>query len=565
MSQDDKTAAGRLPEPRLAPQLDPKWAMGPGHLLMVVLWSIFFVVLTYIPLNDGDVWGHVAFGNWIVQHRALPSEDPFLPLAEGMPLVNSRWLAQVLLALVDRALGPEGLVALLAVTTLMTWLIVWRVAFLRTSQIWTSLLITTLAMAVSWSRWSTVRQENLGMFALAILWWVLESDCDPATGQSRFSLRVWIGIPLLIALWANFDESFLCGPAVVGAFAVEAIWHRWRVRTTEATAATTDLLIRRIWLAEMALLAAAMTPYGMRLVWHGLLASRNANLRDVLEWQPLSFGAAGSYEFVAAWALGIVALRRSRRPLSMAHGLVLALFSLATLNSNRMIGGFAIVWCVTLAPQLSEILEGLWRGLLSANRLAAEGQVVAAPPWMVRTWRYNYVALLVIWCAFALSPTSQGILGGNPRTPAQVYGHETPFVATAYLREHPPQGQIFNPQWWGDWILRDGPPDAAVFVSGNIRQIPHRVWEDYLLISRGQPGWQSAMSRYAVESIVIDQVRMPELDKALRREATWRVIHEDDVAAIFERRAVPAAIRRTNSQSQPTRTPLEDEPDRSEQ
>jgi hypothetical protein len=136
-------------------------------------------------------------------------------------------------------------------------------------------------------------------------------------------------------------------------------------------------------------------------------------------------------------------------------------------------------------------------------------------------------------------------------------------VATAWLREHPPQGQIFNPQWWGDWILRDGSPDAALFVSGNIRQVPHRVWEDYLLVSRGQPGWQSALGRYAVETVVIDHVRMPELDKSLRREATWRVIHEDDVAAIFERRAVPAATKRTNSQSQ-SKNPLEVEPVRSE-
>ena len=442
MSQDDTTVAGRPEEPRLAPQLDPEVGVArPGTPFVVVLWSAFFVVLTYIPLHGSDVWGHVALGNWVIQHRALPGEDPFLPLAEGMPLVDSRWLAQVLLAIVDRAAGPEGLAALMAAMTLTTWLIVWRVVYLRTSHFWTSLLMTSMAMAVSWSRWSTVRLENLGLLALAILWWVLESDRDPITGHPRFSLRVWIGVPLVIALWANLDESFLCGLAVIGAHAVEAVWHWLRGRRSPETAASAAPSCW-IWLAELALLAAAINPYGMGLVWHALLASRNANLRDVLEWQPLSFGAAGSYEFVAAWALGIVA-PCAGQPMSVVgraiDGLLYGFVQFATLSSNRMIGWFAVVWSVALAPQFSEILEELWRGDRTANRPVPEGLVVAAPSWRGRTWRYNYIALLVIWCAFALSPASQQILGGKPRTPAQVYGHETPFLATAYLREHPPQ------------------------------------------------------------------------------------------------------------------------------
>src|SRR5690242_8234610 len=48
--------------------------------------------------NDGDVSWHIATGQWIIAHHAIPHADPFSYTWEGRPWVPMEWLADVILA-----------------------------------------------------------------------------------------------------------------------------------------------------------------------------------------------------------------------------------------------------------------------------------------------------------------------------------------------------------------------------------------------------------------------------------------------------------------------------------
>src|SRR4051794_28999069 len=63
----------------------------------MVVFGLLTLLVNYVPLNHTDVWAHLAIGQWIVEHAALPTEEPLTPFAEsqGQPLVSS-WLAQVI-------------------------------------------------------------------------------------------------------------------------------------------------------------------------------------------------------------------------------------------------------------------------------------------------------------------------------------------------------------------------------------------------------------------------------------------------------------------------------------
>ena len=45
--------------------------------------------------NDGDVSWHIATGQWILDHRAIPHTDPFSFTWAGKPWVPIEWLAEV--------------------------------------------------------------------------------------------------------------------------------------------------------------------------------------------------------------------------------------------------------------------------------------------------------------------------------------------------------------------------------------------------------------------------------------------------------------------------------------
>ena len=62
--------------------------------------------------NDGDVSWHIATGQWMLDHRAIPHTDPFSFTWAGRPWVPFEWLAEVLLAASYRLAGYSGVAAL---------------------------------------------------------------------------------------------------------------------------------------------------------------------------------------------------------------------------------------------------------------------------------------------------------------------------------------------------------------------------------------------------------------------------------------------------------------------
>jgi hypothetical protein len=542
-------------EPVLTPKLSAAWALRLWHLPVIALWGAFFLLVNYLPLRPTDLWGHVAWGHWILDHGALPAEDPFQPLAEGIRAVDTAWLSQVILAAIDRLGGPPWLSNVFALVTLGSWLIIWRVLYLRTRSVLSSLAMVLIVGGIAWSRMTTIRPENFAWLAFALLVWFLVSD--EVNRPAGFRWRLWVGVPLVMCAWANLHGSFLIGLAVVAAYAVGSLASAtWRSRSLQRALADRDVQTY-ILVAELALVATCVNPYGVDLVITAVAFAGNANLQTVAEWQPLAFRGTGSYEFVAAWALAMILLRYSRRPVPLHLALFMALLGLATLGSVRLIGWFAVAYGVALAPLLDDLLRG-GRPAPVAEPLEAPEEVSRGFPLTRRSWNYSLLALLLLWIPFSLSPISQPLVGGKPRRAEQLYGRETPLLLTAYLRDNPPRGPIFNPQWWGDWIVRDGPPKIAPFVTSNIHLVPPQVWSDYLRVLGVGPGWQQVLGRYAVETVIVDKRLSAELERVLRRDSAWQVLYEDPQCAVFGiRRPVPAnrtALAKQEDETEKTET-----------
>lgn len=542
-----ETDASELPaEPVLKPQLSPAWALRLAHLPAIALIGVLFLLASYMPLRPTDIWGHVAWGNWILEHRQLPAEDPTFVLAAGMPVIDTAWLSQVIFATIDRVGGPEWLSNTFALVTLATWLVIWRVLYLRAGNWLTSFAMLVVVFGIAFSRLTTIRPEIFAWLCFAALWWLITPNraavAEDQGAAETIGWRAWIGVPLVMMLWANLHGSFLCGLAVLGASALGALlttlWHtRSFVKTLQASEVQ-----RWVLLAELALLATLVNPYGVDLLISAVVFARNSNLREVLEWQPFLFGGPGSYEFVGSWVLGTLLLRFSRRSLPLGQVLSLALLGGATLAGNRMIGWFALTFGVAFMPLLDDLL-GRLRFVQSLNApYSGDEEVGRGFPLIDRSWSYSLLALLIMWIAFSLSPTSAPLLGPKSRTAAQLYGPDTPVGLTDYLQKNPIAAPIFCPQWWGDWLHRSA-PGAQPFMTSNIHLAPRVVWSDYLRVTGLQAGWGNVLGRYHVEHVVVDKETQPDLERSLRRDTGWRVLYEDQQAVLYALRKPALANR----------------------
>ena len=522
----------------LNPILSDRFALKWSHLLVTLTFCIFFLYCNYIPIFHSDIWGHVAYGHWILEHHRLPVEDPFVSLAQGVPVTATAWLGQVIFAGAEQSLGVEWISNIFALSLLASYLLLARLFYLQTGRAGMAVAGAVLVWIVGWSRHAIVRPEIFGSVCFALLFWLIVR-ADPFRSRDIPDNRpvpnghlwaVWIGVPLLFAAWANLHGSFVVGFAVLGCYGLGRAIEVAR-QSRSPIAVLKDRQVRRwLLLGELAIVATLLNPYGVDLLIHTLLFPSNTNLKDIVEWYPLEMVSYEGIEIGFSWILMLVVLRHSRARMTAADVLLLIVFTLAACMRVRMVTWYAPVLMVVLMPHVADVVRQ-FGGRFSNLRV---------PGWCrslsVGSFRYTLLIGLAIWMTFAFAPISHFVLGGKKRPPEHLFSRGTPREITEYLREHPPQGQIANPQWWGDWLVWNGPPDLKVFMTTNaVHAAPEQVWRDYLAISRGRDGLERRLERYRVNTIIVHKELQERLARYVRRMAGWRIVHEDEVGLLAVR------------------------------
>ncbi|MGH9432381.1 MAG: hypothetical protein ACRD3T_12650, partial [Terriglobia bacterium] len=167
-------------------------------------------------LPDPDTWWHVAVGQTILTHHALPVSDVYSFTAPGSAWIAYEWLGEVLMAAADRAGGLQGLEGLLLGLASMWVLLLWGFAYVRTRNVKASFVAVILLLPLAAVQFS-LRPQLLGYIFLLLTLIVLEKYQQ----GSRWVL--WV-LPLLFAVWVNTHGSFVLGLFVIALYWVCGLW-----------------------------------------------------------------------------------------------------------------------------------------------------------------------------------------------------------------------------------------------------------------------------------------------------------------------------------------------------
>ena len=577
MSSFDTNARLGLPSDQemseaLTPKL-PAWcALSGWHFVAACGVAFFFAYHSYLHLFYSDLWGHVSYGEWILQHEKLPTEDPFVPLAAGVPVIATAWGGQVLLAWAVRLGGHEWLSHVFAVTVWLSYVLLARAFWFRTRHGGVALLAAFATWCIAWGRHAIIRPEIFGALCFAALIWLVARSrrefadalgwhalrlCEGRGDQPRPSMTQGVapnglmssdveaasklqtvvtltGIGVVFVAWANLHGSAIVGLAFLGCYLLgRSIEVLWRERDWSALLSDSDW---RFWLlaTQVALLGICCNPYGIDLLIHTLLFAGHPNLKDIVEWYPLKMVSVEGITIGASWVLGAVLFRHSRVRVKVGDVCVLAFFTWAVATKVRMVAWYAPVSMWVFAPHLADVLSRVdfdrWRREL-------------IPVLSLRSFRWSAVIVLLAWVTMCFTPISRVLLGsGLSRETRQLYSRGTPIELTAHLREHPPTGLVFGPQWWGDWLVSQGPPQMHVMATTmSVHLLPPRVWKDYLLIANGQATADAMLTRYRANTVIIDKKMQTSLLRAISSSANWEVTYEDDVGLIAVRKGTRIA------------------------
>ena len=456
-----------------------------------------FALAAFAPavLNDGDTWSHVATGDWILQHGAIPRVDPFSYTFAGAPWTAHEWLSETLFALCFRVAGWSGV-------TLLTGAAAGVAIFVMAQRAARDLsgvpLIAAAAVAASLlAPGLLARPHVLALPALA-LWGaglLAARDRDQAPSLAL--------IPVM-TLWANLHGGFVVGLALIAPFGLEACLTAPRARRAGAI---------RDWgvFALASLAAALLTPFGVAGLAFPFRLLAVSHLADIGEWRPENFAHPGPMEIALLGLLALALARPFRMPLARA-ALLVGLVHLALQHSRH------------------ETLLAILAPMLLATPIA--GALSASPaPQAGRPARWPLIAAAVAALALAGARLALPIARADAATAPMAALDAVP----AALRERP----VLNDYAFGGYLIW---AKLRPFIDGRADMYGDAFLGLYEKIAAGDPdALEASLKRYDVAWTVFAPGQ--KVNALLDREPGWRRLYADRFAVVHVRDGAAAGLR----------------------
>jgi hypothetical protein len=478
------------------------WALS----LPLLIGAVVFVALANtsgLPLlADPDSHWHIAMGNWILQHRTVPTTDAYSYTFTGRPWIAKEWASQVLMALAFNAAGWSGVVGLGAAAFGITAAVLLRL-LLQDIRPLPALLFAAAALAM------TGPHCLARPFALAfplMLWWV--------AGLIRAVEERRAPDPMLLVamlIWANLHGGFTFGLMLTGAFGLEAVL------------GGRDLVERKMifrgWLkfGIAAVLVSCLTPYGAGsiLVTFRILGMSDA-LALIAEWKSPDFQAQPLMEAVLLISLYLVLTRGVKLPLIR----VLVVLGLMHMFLHHVRHAELLA---TLAPlAIAPVLARDW----PAMRRDPEGKGPfgghAGP-----AGRNMLVLSLVLGIVY---------IGGLARFGGVRPPDDTaPTAALAFAREAGlTKGRVLNHYGYGGYLIGAGIP---TFIDGRGELFGGefiRKYAEAIHLTGAEPNLLANMlERWDIRWTLL--LKNEPANKLLARLPGWYPAYADDKAMIFVR------------------------------
>jgi len=371
--------------------------------------------LASFAVRNSDFWLHLASGRLIAQGQYEFGRDPFSYSTGDRVWVNHSWLSDLTGYQIFRQLGPRAIVVAKA-----TLLAILTALLLATRQgrthLWLQVVTVSLALFIM-SPWLMLTPALLSLFWLAVTLLLLRKV--PACCGS-WALPVGFGIVCLF--WANSDQWFFLGPAVVAMYLLgEVVGHFARPSVADYP----DL--KRLGLTLVVGIAACMlNPHHVR-VWQLPVELTSGTLRNSLGQTPpfasqlhsafsdpvIDFAGGAGGSAVTAWALLLLiallltGFMLNRRQMSIGLALVNVGLLALGLTYSAALPFFAVVAgptaAINLLPGIADLAGRTWSvrtlQLLAAGRvgirmglllLGTVALLACYPGWLhptARQWR----------------------------------------------------------------------------------------------------------------------------------------------------------------------------------
>ena len=468
----------------------------------VIIFILLFLVpaaQALLPIDDPDIWWHLRTGQWIISHGRVPWTDPFSTYGAGKFWIAYSWLFDILMYGIYSAAGLLGLVifkvAFSLIIALALYLLVRRAGLPFVAEV----LITAVALFCL----KPVMTPRPWLFSIFLF--ILELHIIFKTSESVKNSALFF-LPLLFAIWANIHVQFIYGLAALALFTFEPLIQK-TIHPRGSISSGEPNLRQRLLVMVLSLAATLVTPYHVFLYKPIFeYAVQTQAFQAIEELHPMFFRSPGDW-LVLALTLGAgfsLGWRRERR------AFIYLLFGMGIFLAFRAKRDVWILIVISLA------IIGQW----AKN----DGSDLAR--YQFTPGRLMSIAGGVVLSLLALG-TYRGITEAGLRR--HVASH-FPVNAVSYVKTHFLPGPVYNHLDWGGYLIW-ALPGWPVSMDGRTNLQGEERLQRSLATWAGFPAWDKDPDLNRAR-LIITKLQLP-LYFLLRTDPRFRLVHQDEVAAIF--------------------------------
>lgn len=491
-------------------------------LLKWVLPALAAALFVYYPITDSDIFWHLVSGREMVAQKTFFNTDPFsYTTPETTTWINLHWLFQTVMFGVYSSGGLNGLLVIKAAILFLCTIILFRSVKRRKFPI---LELSVFLIALYIFRYLVpMRPVLFTLLFISLFFYLLERFCRTAKPVNLLLL-----LPLQI-LWTNSQGLYWLGPVLCGCFFFGEIINS--VLSVKAH----DLFSYKpvpgkkqmLFFAVILMLLPAVSvinPYGtdgllfpFRLFLQINPSMKNIYSANIIENTPLLSMTGTRYTgyvvtFLLITASAVLSLAFSPGWIRFSHLFCVICFTIPAYMAQRNL----ILYLFVLVPLV------LWNT-----------DHISLKPVMKSRKAYKIVMIIFVFLpVFCLIQ--------HLRLLQSCSGNIAPFThpvnSAEYLVRNSVEGNVFNADRYGGYLLWKLYPDKKVFIDTRLSLRSREFFAEYLAIVDYPALFAPTAQKFNITQVVLPLAtvdRYKELIKMLHNDKNWALAWTDGAEVLF--------------------------------
>jgi hypothetical protein len=491
---------------------------GQTGMLLAAAFVIFVFFSAFFQVSDVDVGYHMRTAQHIVEGQGIPKTNTFSYTTPEQPWLLQQWLGTLIFYLPYRIGGVSLLIGFKALIATCLMLLVWasarRLAGPASIWPWWAVTLGTLSGRVRFFE----RSDLLSAVFCAGLFYL-----DICFGRNR--RWQWIGLPVLIAVWANVHAGVMYGAALLAALSaaewVSWIWQRvykkGNFQFAQESLSFRELCVRPVGMS-LAVLAAVLSvqlinPNGCQVLWVPISQfSSRFWQATILEYQRPDFGHYKLFYFSIALLVVLQAATWRKVNLKLLFASL----------------GFAYLGCRSQRSILFFVITAMPHLAFMASQLRADFLQFIKPT------RLSWILLPATWLVLVIGlfiPDRTFLFGSgffHPYYPLEIYS----FIQTEVASQN-----LFNEMRYGGSMLWWLYPRFKPFIDGRGDAFTEDFWtSQYYPVLWNKPGSDEILKKYNVTGALLpiyEDHTIPPLATRLHADTNWALVAFNDETLLF--------------------------------